>query len=165
MKRTFQQWVQYAREGKTEEECWEVTPVPGIDVRRYITYNETKMPISRASYLHFVGTIPDGLVVCHKCNNPNCLNPGHLYLATPWQNIRDARNDGLLGKGGMDKGGVRLDAVGELNPAAKLTEEKVKLIRLKRASGVLLRELSVEFSVSETVIRHVVSRKTWKHVD
>ena len=47
------------------------------------------------AYLLFVGEIPDGVCVCHKCNNPECTNPEHLYLATKVQNIKDAWRDGL----------------------------------------------------------------------
>lgn len=49
----------------------------------------------RASWLLHKGVIPPGLFVCHRCNNPSCVNPDHLYLATNSQNIKDAWRDGL----------------------------------------------------------------------
>lgn len=47
----------------------------------------------RVSALIHFGSIPDGLVVCHKCNNKRCVNPHHLYLATPSENVKDYFRD------------------------------------------------------------------------
>ena len=52
----------------------------------------------RASFVAFVGPIPSGVEVCHRCNNKACVNPEHLYLATHIQNVRDAMADGLIRK-------------------------------------------------------------------
>ena len=49
----------------------------------------------RLSWVFHKGEIPNGLHVCHRCNNPSCVNPEHLYLATNSENIKDAWRDGL----------------------------------------------------------------------
>lgn len=48
----------------------------------------------RAAWILAHGPIPDGLVICHHCDNPRCVNPSHLFLATQGDNIRDAMNKG-----------------------------------------------------------------------
>jgi hypothetical protein len=50
----------------------------------------------RVSYLLFKGEIPDGLVICHSCDNRNCVNPDHLSLGTYKENYWDARNKGRI---------------------------------------------------------------------
>lgn len=56
---------------------------------------EKTTPAHRYSYRERYGSIPDGLLVCHRCNNPGCVNPEHLYAADNATNIRDAYRDGL----------------------------------------------------------------------
>lgn len=45
--------------------------------------------LHRLAYEHFIGPIPDGLLICHICDNPPCCNPAHLYPGTPAQNMLD----------------------------------------------------------------------------
>lgn len=54
------------------------------------------MKAHRAAYMLTQGNIPDGLDVCHTCDNPSCINPVHLFLGTPSDNLQDASRKGKL---------------------------------------------------------------------
>jgi len=105
-----------------------------------------------AWYLKF-GNIPHKLFVLHKCDNPSCCNPDHLFLGTNKQNVED-----MIAKGRMPRG--------EKRAFAKLTEKDVKSIRkeyLKGNSSCL--KLGGKYCVSPQLIHDIVKRRKWKHID
>jgi len=69
-------------------ECWE-TLLDQAHKYPQITISGQKFMIHRLSYIEFRGTIPDGLRVLHRCDNPRCHNPSHLFLGTTSDNMRD----------------------------------------------------------------------------
>lgn len=102
--------------------------------------------------LHF-GPIPDGLSVCHHCDNPPCVNPAHLFLGTQSENSRDMQKKGRNAKGATFRN-------------AKLTEATVREIRARYAAGGIVQQnLADQFGVSISQINGVVHRKTWRHVE
>ena len=108
----------------------------------------------RISWVIHNGPTPDGMCVCHHCDNPECTNPDHLFLGTYKDNIRDM----------MNKGRQSFRPPGSANPQAKLTEEQVLEIRSLHDQGVGYRNLSKRFSMGETVIWRIVKRKKWTHI-
>lgn len=99
------------------------------------------------------GPIPKDILVCHHCDNPSCVNPDHLYLGTQKDNMHDAS---------VRK---RWDRKGSKNPQSKLTELKVKEIRLLCDEGDLsLEEIADKYKVSAGTIRGIRSRRSWRHV-
>lgn len=99
--------------------------------------------------------IPDGMMVLHKCDNPPCCNPSHLFIGTAKDNAQDA-----IGKGRH----VMLHLKGEMHPASKLTSEKVTEMRQLHRTGIGFYRLGKRFGVSKKSAKSVVLRKTWKHV-
>jgi len=106
----------------------------------------------RLSWTIHHGQIPDGLFVCHKCDNPQCVNPSHLFLGTCADNSRDMVSKGR-GQRGVDF------------KWAKLNADSVLEIRKVYAEGsATMQALSDRFSVSISQIHRVISGNGWKHV-
>ena len=105
----------------------------------------------RHIYEECFGFIPKGLVVRHKCDNKLCINPEHLELGTLADNIQDKVKRNRCAKG-------------EKVSTAKLNEEQVKEIRLKRKEGYKLRELSEEYNISVTHIFNIIKEVYWRKI-
>jgi HNH endonuclease len=113
-----------------------------------------KLIASRVSYELHCGPIGAGLSVCHRCDNPLCINPDHLFLGTTADNMRD-----------RDLKNRHARVAGERNPSAKLTEEAVRYARRAHAEGRPRSELANEFGVANSVMDKAIHRRTWKHVE
>lgn len=98
------------------------------------------------------GPIPNGLFVCHTCDVRACCNPNHLFLGTSLDNIAD-----MIKKERNSRGETRYNA--------KLTDNKVRTIRIDYASGdCTYQSLANTHGVTLSCIESVIQRKTWKHV-
>lgn len=102
----------------------------------------------RRAYELWVGSIPDGLFVCHKCDNPPCFNPDHLFLGTDQDNQDDCYKKGRM-------------PLGPDRPNAKLSPSQIKEIR---ASAATLQELSKTYGVGQTTLFRVRNYITYRNV-
>ena len=120
----------------------------------------------RLSWILEHGYIPHGSQVLHRCDNPPCVRPDHLFLGTAADNMADKTAKGRQAKG--DGSGSRRHPEkrqrGESHWMAKLTEDDVREIRKRRADGELMLALAKAFGVSEMQISYIVRRKQWTHV-
>ena len=109
----------------------------------------------RLSWEIHYGPIPRGMHVLHRCDNPPCTNPTHLFIGTHTDNVRDM----------WEKGRGRIFAMrGEANGNAKLTAEGVKAIRSGDHAGLTQKEIGALYGVSADTVSSVVTRQTWRHV-
>ena len=116
----------------------------------------------RLSYALAYGPIPDGLLVCHHCDNPSCVNPPHLFAGTHADNMADMAAKGRRRDGPR----IRRDGYvrGESHPAAKLTEPQVREIRALVDAGSSRHELAARFGVSRQMVRKIANRQAWTHL-
>ncbi len=117
---------------------------------------ERSVGTHRYAYATFKGPIPDGMSVCHKCDNPICCEVAHLFLGTQSNNMRD-----MVSKG--------RDALTRARAArhgmSKLTSDQVASIRERYAAGGVTQvQMAQEFSVTQSLISKVVRAEHWKHV-
>ena len=97
------------------------------------------------------GPIPPGLVVCHRCDNPSCVNVEHLFIGTHADNQRDKCRKGR-------------QARGERNGRSKLTVEDVVDIRRRLAAGEGRSDIARAYGVDPAAIRSIATGKNWSHV-
>lgn len=114
----------------------------------------------RVAYRLFCGPIPDGICVCHACDNPACCNPCHLWLGTKADNNRDMASKGRRGK----YRAPTVPLIGERNALAKLTAATVISIRAAVAGGEPQKSVAKRLGISRANVCLIVGRKSWKHI-
>lgn len=97
------------------------------------------------------GSIPEGKCICHRCDNPACVNPAHLFLGTHADNTRDKVLKGRQSKGSS-------------NGQPKMVERDVSIIKTLLTLGVQQRRLAKLHGVSENTISLIKLGRAWRHV-
>ena len=92
------------------------------------------------------------LYICHKCDHPYCVNPDHLFIGTPQENVDDMMSKGR-------------NACGTKIWASKFSEADIRNIReLFQVGGITKAKLALQFGVSRTAIGDIINGQSWKHV-
>lgn len=152
------QWF-YERSEVDNKGCWNwkaIVQNSGYGMVGARGLPKAKYTAHRLSYLLTRGPIPDGMLVCHSCDNRRCVNPEHLWLGTPKQNQRDSWE-----KERRVPVPAHLKARGKGHGRAKLTDELVMEIK---KSPKDLQSIAVQYGVSKTCIFNIKSGRTWAHV-
>lgn len=105
----------------------------------------------RVAWVIVHGSIPDGMFVCHSCDNRVCVNVAHLFLGTHADNMAD-----MVAKGRAHPG--------ERHGMAKLTEAQARTILARRAAGVPAAALAFEYGVSKRTVERLVAGDNWSHL-
>lgn len=101
-------------------------------------------------------TDPAGLYVCHRCDNPRCVRPDHLFLGTATDNVNDRDSK----RRGRWRG-----RPGTTNSLAKLTDDSVRKMRRRQSDGASYTDLAREFGVTRMVAWRICQRRSWAHVE
>ena len=129
-----------------ESQCWVWN-----GAREEKGYGKTKIAgkqvaVHRAVYELLVGPISPGMSCCHRCDNPSCCNPDHLFLGTQRDNTDD-----MLAKNRQH---------------SKLNPEQVREIRkIYKHGGITQKQLAEQYNVSKYTINDLILNKTWKHLN
>lgn len=139
--------------------CWEWIASLNTNGYGQFRFRETNYPAHRAAWILFRGEIPADkttaygtMQVLHRCDNPVCVNPDHLFLGTQTDNINDAVGKNRWGERGCP---------GESHGRAIVTVDDVRAIRASSESnGVLAKR----YGISKSAVLHIKHRRSWKHI-
>lgn len=138
---------------RLKSRCWEWTAYTCSFGYGYMGVGPRTHSAHRISWMIHTGKMPK-LCVLHKCDNPACVRPDHLFLGTRADNAHD-----------MFAKGRSYDRRGEGNPRSKLTEKDVIEIRELYDTGKFTqRQIGKMFGVSDVSISYIIIGKTWKNV-
>lgn len=140
--------------------CWEWVGTIGANAYGVLAVGRKHVYAHRLSWELHYGPIPDGHWVCHRCDNPRCIRPDHLFLGTHDDNMADMRAKGRSGP----KNRPERMARGERNGYAKLTAERVIEIRNRREGGETLASLATAFGLSTSHVHRLVNGDGWHHL-
>lgn len=166
---------------KRSNGCWEWIGTKRFDGYGVITINRIMQRAHRVMWEIANGKITKDICVLHKCDNPICVNPQHLFLGTRKDNAVDCARKGRniaqkepwrMARGERNGRHTHPETTqrGERHWASKLSKDKVILIRklYKPGKGLYVRsnakELSKRFGISKSVFYNIIKRKIWKHV-
>ena len=137
---------------KKTKNCWiwEGTMISN-GYGHFCVYHEHPVLAHRYSWTLFNGKIPKNKYVLHKCNNPKCVNPSHLYIGTQKDNIRDVINNGKF-------------IYGSKHPISKLTEIDIPKIIEFSSQGISQRKIASMFKINQTTIWKIIHGLAWPHV-
>lgn len=137
---------------RKSDRCWEWTARLD-DGYGSLSIAGRTMGAHRYSYELHIGPIPDGLYVCHRCDNRKCVNPEHLFLGTHQDNMAD-----------MYSKGRRPAPIGERNGFSKLTAEQAQAIHDMRKAGATQTAIAAKFGITQALVSLILLGKSWRSV-
>lgn len=133
--------------------CWEWIGAKSKKGYGNFWFNGKCKHATYLSYYYWNNVFPDGCHVLHKCDNPSCVNPTHLFLGNNNDNVADKVSKG------------RCSCLkGSSNPKSKTTEADVLEIRKLFASGISRKDIYSKYNLSQSMVNQIISKRFWKHI-
>lgn len=136
----------------TSGDCWLWRASKDKDGYGHFRVHGQHIRAHRFSYILAHSFIPARLIVCHRCDNPSCVNPSHLLLGTHTDNI-------------ADRDAKKRTAKGDRNGYAKIAAEAIPAIRKRYANGETQTALAIEYGVTQSAISRIIHHETWHHIE
>lgn len=154
----------YVAKCKAYEGCWEWQGYVKPD-----GYGQTGVRIQGTRLAHKVawivtnGLVPDGMFVCHKCDNPRCCNPNHLFLGTPKDNSQDMTKKGRAASGVRNGMSTHKEARhwGTKNGSAKLTQSAAMQVFIAEGTQ---RDIAARFGICQNQVSRIKRKLDWAHI-
>ena len=156
----YQKFWKYVVKSNDINKCWgwNASLCFGYgQVNQYENGKYKKYFAHRLSWEIHNGTIPSGLCILHKCDNPICCNPNHLFLGTKRDNIIDCYS--------KKRRPINNWCQGEKNPSSKLNEKNIIDIRQLLNKGLKQLEIALSFNISQSTVSSIKRNKLWSCID
>jgi hypothetical protein len=137
-----------------ETGCWEWRRAINSRGRGTLTVARRTVTAARLAYSLFIRELGHREFACHKCDNPLCINPSHLFPGSQLDNMRDCSR----------KGRIRTPIVsfkGEANPACRLSAEDVTEVRNMLSGGIKQRVIALRFRISQSQVSNIKRGVAW----
>ena len=152
-----QPWVErfFNKIAFTSNDCWVwLGSVNRLGYGQLTEKNSKESKVHRFAWDKFVGPIPEGKFVLHKCDVRFCCNPDHLFLGDQDDNMKDAKAKGRI---------KNVPQYGEDNPMSRLTQALVKEMRtMRKATSISFKKIAERFGVSTMTAYRAITKQSWK---
>lgn len=163
------------------DRCWIWNGPIGKSGYGVVGYQYRSWSAHRLAWFFTFGDIPEGMCVCHSCDNKNCVNPNHLWIGTYAQNSHDMVTKGRSAKGVKSASKLYPNKLergdhhwskrmpektrkGSAHHKAKLNDEQVRTIRYRAESGESMSSIASSIGIHVSTVSSIVNNKTWSHI-
>lgn len=147
--------------------CWEWTGHLHYKGYGHVNMNRKVYKTHRVAFAMFFRKPPLNQVL-HRCDNPKCVNPAHLFEGTNDDNMEDkkrkGRGDIKTAQAINARSGYAFTLKGESHPRSKLTSKQVSLIRKRISMGESSKAVATDLGIKVCTVHDAFRGRTWKHV-